>query len=90
MLKIEIFTLDTNINLIFSSIMTELYCTSPTITLKSQVTEPFPHSNKDTLPMYISSTHVSMTSRIRRHVDGYDSIKSVNNTYRATVNALKM
>ena len=58
MLKIEIFTLDTNINLIFSSIMTEFYYTLPTITLKSQVTEPFPHSNKDTLPMYISSTHV--------------------------------
>ena len=77
MLKIEIFTLDTNIKLIFSSIMTEFYCTLPTITLKSRVTEPFPQSNKDTLPMYIyiSSTHVSMTSRIRRHVDSYDNIK---------------
>ena len=57
--------------------MTKIYCNLPTITLKSQVRDSFPHSNKDTLPMYmyISSTHVSMTSRIRRHVDGNDNIK---------------
>ena len=75
-------TWNTSINLIFPAIMTKIYRNLPTITLKSQVRDSSPHSNKDTLPMYmyISSTRVSMTSRIERYVDGNDNFKltSVN------------
>ena len=65
--------------------MTKIYCNFPTITLKSQVRDSSPHSNKDTLPMYIyiSSTCVSMTSRIRRYVDSNDNnfkLTSVNSS----------
>ena len=64
--------------------MTKIYCKFPTITLKSQVRDSSPHSNKDTLPMYmyISSTRVSMTSRIGGYVDSNGNFKltSVNSS----------